>query len=81
MDAQSLRCLELGLVIVADTALRHQARGFMGEAATALVGAGLGVLVCVLSGVAHDVLRGWHDTASTSPRPARAGRGKLARLK
>jgi hypothetical protein len=32
----------------------------MGEAAAALVGAGLRVLLGVLSGVAHDDLRGWH---------------------
>lgn len=52
----------------------------MGESAAALVDTGLCVLVGVLSGVAHDVLRGWHDDGERFRRGQRdAGRATLAR--
>ena len=69
--AQALRGLQLRLVVVADPAFGHEPCGFMGQAATAFVRPGLGVLLGVLSGVAHDDLRGWHDDGEKSPpRPA-----------
>ncbi|GAB3105020.1 hypothetical protein GCM10027159_34000 [Lysobacter terrae] len=55
-----MRGFQLGLVVVANAAFGHQPRRFMREAAATLVDPGLRVLLGVLSGVAHDDLRGWH---------------------
>ena len=62
------RGLQLGLVVIADATFGHQSRGLVREAVAALAGAGLGVLVGVLSGVGHDDLRGWHDDGERSRR-------------
>ncbi|GAB3381323.1 hypothetical protein GCM10027432_08680 [Lysobacter fragariae] len=48
-------------MVVADAAFGHQAGGFVGQAAPAFGRASERVLLGVLSGVAHDDLRGWHD--------------------
>ena len=61
MDAEPLRGLELGLVIVADPALCHQPGGFEGQVLATLAGTslrmrmrvGLGVLAAVLIGASH----------------------------
>ena len=47
MDAEPLRGLELGLVVVADATLGHQPRGFMGELLAAFAGACLRMRVSV----------------------------------
>src|SRR5690606_20930965 len=53
VDAQPLRRLELGLVVVADAALGHQPGRFRGQALPALAGAGLRMGVRVLACVGH----------------------------
>ena len=65
MDAEQLRGLELGLVVVADAAFGDQPGGFVGEAMAPLADAGLRVLMCVLSGLAGvtQVVPAGHGTA------------------
>ena len=54
MDAQAIGRLELGLVVVADSAFGHQSRGLVGEAMPAFSGTGQRMLVSVLASVRHD---------------------------
>ncbi len=57
MDAEALRGLELGLVVVADAALGHQPGGLEGEVLAAFAGPGLRmrmrVELGVLAGIRH----------------------------
>ncbi|WP_430539162.1 DUF6053 domain-containing protein [Lysobacter enzymogenes] len=78
-DAEPLGGLELGLVVVAVAAFGHQPGRLVGDAPAALAGAGLRMLVCVLSGLVHLDLRAGTSRRGSSPRPGCTGSPKLAR--
>ena len=58
MDAEPLRGLELGLVVVAHATLGHQPGGFVGKPLAALADAGLRMHVRVGRGVLAAVRHG-----------------------
>ncbi|MGH8083507.1 MAG: hypothetical protein ACREP7_23225, partial [Lysobacter sp.] len=65
-------------VVVADAAFGDQSGRFVGEAMTALAGAGLRMLMCVLSGLVHLDLRAGTARRGLSPRPDGAGDPKAS---